>query len=255
MKSTLIPSLILCASLPCVAQSNSTTTESFTQTNQSSNGGRGSSTSVTTTSDGKTTVKKTVTVIDGVRKVVIETTDENGKTTRTESDGTTAAKTNGPWIGVRVSEVPEILRDQLGIPGNEGLAVEVVAKESPAMKSGIKKGDLLLKINDDPVSSKESLSKSLQKSKAGDEVRVTLMRKAKRLEIGVVLEKSPESETKTVPESLLKGLEKSSIESVDVDVSGKGFESLLNNPDLPESFKERIREMQKSLDDFEKKKK
>lgn len=200
-------------------------------------------------------MKKTVTVIDGVRKVVIETTDGNGETTRTESGGSPDQAGSDPWIGVKVSEVPAILRDQLDLAGDEGLAVELVAGESPAMKAGIRKGDLLLTVAEKGVASKEGLSESLLKHQPGDEVAVVIMRKAKRMELAIQLATAPEVAKKVVPEGLLQELEKSTVESVDVDVSGQGFDALLNNPDLPDSFKETIRGMQKSLREFEKNKK
>lgn len=58
-----------------------------------------------------------------------------------------------------------------------------------------------------------------------------------------------------VPESLREGVEKLSVVSVDVDVTGRGFVDPLNNPDLSESFKKTIRELHKSLREFEKKNK
>lgn len=58
-----------------------------------------------------------------------------------------------------------------------------------------------------------------------------------------------------VPESLREGVEKLSVVSVDVDVTGRGFVDSLNNPDLSESFKKTIRELHKSLREFEKKNK
>ena len=118
---------LLSGAASSLAQTTSRKSETFSTTERSVNGAQASSTSVTTTSDGKTTVKKTVTVIDGVRKVVIETTDENGKTTREEIGGNPTKENTEPWIGVRVSEVPQILRDQLGLGEDEGLAVDLLS--------------------------------------------------------------------------------------------------------------------------------
>lgn len=249
MKTRFVPLFILAIWSPCAAQ---TLVPPFGEPHSTSVT-RSNSTSVTTTSDGKTTVKKTVTVIDGVRKVVIETTDENGETTRTESGDGATQEVSKPWIGLRVEEVSEILRDQLDLSDEEGLVVKLVADASPAMQSGIRVGDLLLGLGEDPVASEEELSESLLKHKVGDEIKVTVMRKAKRIDLKAKLEAAPKVGKREVPESLRQGAEKSSVQRVDVDVTGKGFESLLNNPDLPESFKETIREMQKTLREFEKK--
>ena len=252
MKTILIPLALVASLVPCLGQT-SLETENSQYRENSSDGGQASSSSVTVTSDGKTTVKKTVTVVNGVRKVVIETTDENGKTTRTESGGSPEETESGPWIGIKVSEVPAILRAQLGLAGDEGLAVELVATEGPAMKAGVQKGDLLLTVGEKGVASQEALAESLSHHQPGDEVSVVIMRKAKRQKLAVKLAAAPAGSKKSVPEALRQGLEKSTVKSVEVNVSGKGFEALLDNPDLPENFKATIREMQKSLREFEKK--
>jgi C-terminal processing protease CtpA/Prc len=254
MKTILIyVAAVVALLLPSPGQT-SLRTESFQQGGDPSGGSQASSKSVTVTSDGKTTVKKTVTVVNGVRKVVIETTDENGKTTRTESGGNQEQAGSDPWIGLKVSEVPAILRDQLGLARDEGLAVDLVADDGPAGEAGVQKGDLLLKIAGKGVASEKVLSETLSIHRPGDEVDVMIMRKAERMELKVKLAKTPPENGQAVPEELLKGLEKSSVKSVDVEVTGEGFDALLDNPELPESFKQTIREMQKSLREFEKKK-
>lgn len=255
MKMTIksMPLLLLAMWSTCAAQTSSSKTEVTQSHSESSSGFHRNSTSVTTTSDGKTTVKTTVTVIDGVKTVVVETTDENGEVTRTESGGSPSEEVSSPWLGLWVEEVPKILRDQLDLSDDEGLAVKLVADGSPAMESGIQAGDLLLKLGDDSVSSQEDLSESLLKHQVGEEIALTVMRKAKRIDFKAKLAPAPEGEQREVPESLRQKLKKSSVESVDVKVTGEGFESLLNNPDLPESFKETIREMQKNLREFEEK--
>ena len=80
------------------------------------------------------------------------------------------------------------------------------------------------------------------------------MRKAMRQELTIKLAEGPAESEKALPEGLLEGIRKSSVERVDVEVAGKGFDALLDNPDLPEDFKQTIREMQKTLREFEKSK-
>lgn len=257
MKLTIkaIPFLALILHSQAVAQTSSSKTEVTQSSTHSSPGSGRNSTSVTTTSDGKTTVKKTVTVIDGVKKVVIESTDENGKTTRTESGGNPGEETASPWMGLRVERVSQILRDQLDLADDEGLAVKAVAEGSPAMASGILAGDLLLKLGENGVSSPDEVSQSLAKFQVGDEIKVTVMRKAQRMNLSVKLVAAPNRESREVPEALRREIEESSVERVNLEVSGQGLEPLLNDPDLPENFKETIREMQKTLQDFENRKK
>lgn len=217
----------------------------------SSSGGQ-TSESVTTTSDGKTTVKTTVTVVDGVKTTVTETTDAEGKTTRKESNDSTTKKAAVPWIGLRVGEIPQILRDQLDLSKDEGLVVELVAEDSPASRAEIRAGDLLLALGEASLSSSRQLSEELRKRKIGEEINITIMRKAKRIPVQVELEESPKKAQLKIPSDLLDGFEKGSVESVDLEVNGGGIESVLENPDLPEEFKQSIREMQNVLREFKK---
>lgn len=224
-----------------------------TNVTESSASSGGSSKSVTTTSDGKTTVKTTVTIVDGVKKVVTETTDENGKVTRKESGDPSSKKIPGTWIGLRVGEVPKILRDQLDLAENEGLVVELVAENSPSSRAGIRIGDLLLTLGEKSVATSKQLSEELLNRKVGEKTKATIMRKAKRIDLKIELEEAPKREGVKVPKNLLEGFGQNSIKSVDLDVSGAGIDAILDNPDLPESFKKSIRAMQKTLQEFEKK--
>lgn len=219
---------------------------------RSSSGFGQTSESVTTTSDGKTTVKTTVTVVDGVKTTVTETTDVDGNTTRKESNDSTTTKTAAPWIGLRVGDVSQILRDQLDLSKEEGVVVELVAEDSPASRADIKAGDILLALGETSLSSSKELSEELLKRKIGEETKITIMRKAKRITLQIELEESPRKDQMKIPSNLLDGFEKGSVESVDLEVNGGGIESVLENPDVPEEFKQSIREMRNALREFKK---
>lgn len=251
MKASILPVLLMAMWPPCQAQV-------FTERSQSTRSSTGSgetSKSVTTTSDGKTTVKTTVTVVDGVKTTVTETTDAEGNTTRKESTDSPAKKAARPWLGLRVGEVPQILRDQLDLAKDEGLVVELVAADSPASRAEIRAGDLLLALGEESLSSSRELAEELLKHQVGEETKITIMRKAKRIALQIELGESPKKDQMKVPHSLLKGFEKGTVESVDLEVNGAGIESVLENPDLPEEFKKSIREMREALREFEKKSK
>lgn len=89
--------------------------------------------------------------------------------------------------------------------------------------------------------------------KVGDKTKVTIMRKAKRVDLSIDLGKEPSNDVIKVPEIMLENFRKGSIESVDLKTSGAGIESILENPDIPDDFKASIRAMQKKLKEFEKK--
>jgi hypothetical protein len=66
------------------------------------------------------------------------------------------------WIGLVVTPVGEVLRDQLKLEAGQGVVVERVAPDSPAANAGIKRHDVLLKAGDQSLGSVEDLMRVVQ---------------------------------------------------------------------------------------------
>lgn len=248
------------------ADANATATGNETKTSTNKQ-------TVTVTSDGKRTIKKTVTVRDGKEEVTTETTDENGKTTVDRGDGANggpnkdpgaAGPQDGPWLGLRVKETPAALRDQLDLAEDEGVLVDVVAPDGPASKAGLKVNDLLLKLAERKLGTPQDLRDALKEHKAGETVAIEVLSKGKRSTVEVTLGERPANEGAQEPPQDAKDLlekARKMLENqpgngkVEVEVSGSaaGLDAVLNNPDVPEDFKKTVREMQQKMLDFEKK--
>ncbi len=92
-----------------------------------------------------------------------------------------------PWLGVQPEDLPDELRAQLDLPEGEGLLVTDVLAGSPAEKAGLKKNDILTKIDGKAVKGEESLAKFMSTAKAGQEATLTVLRKAKEQTIKVTI--------------------------------------------------------------------
>ncbi|HVE39975.1 MAG TPA: PDZ domain-containing protein [Planctomycetota bacterium] len=92
-----------------------------------------------------------------------------------------------PWLGVQPEDLPDELRAQLDLPEGEGLLVTDVLPGSPAEKAGLKKNDILTKIDGKSVKGEESLAKFMSTAKAGQEATLTVLRKAKEQTIKVTI--------------------------------------------------------------------
>jgi len=271
-----------CLPLPVMAESKSATSDgnanadARAEANATASGNETKTSTqkqtVTVTSDGKKTVKKTVTVRDGVEEVTIETTDENGKTTVDCGDGSNAGSGKGPGepgpqegprLGFRVKEAPAALRDQLDLAADEGVLVDVVAPDGPAAKAGLKVNDLLLKLADRKLGTPQDLRDALNERQPGETVAIEVLSKGKRRTVDVTLGERPAQEGAQEPpqdarlmlENARKKLENQPGDGkLEVEVSGTaaGLDAVLNNPDVPEDFKKTVREMQQKLLDFEK---
>ncbi len=67
-----------------------------------------------------------------------------------------------PWIGVVVTPVDDALRAQIDIPDDTGLLVRRVTPDSPAAESGLRKFDVLLRADKNPLANARDLSEIVQ---------------------------------------------------------------------------------------------
>ncbi|MDQ2867941.1 MAG: PDZ domain-containing protein [Verrucomicrobiota bacterium] len=93
------------------------------------------------------------------------------------------------FLGVETSEVPNVLRDQLGIPKGFGLVVDYVAPDGPAAAGGVQQNDVLKMFNDQILVTPTQLARLVRSNQEGASVTLTLMRKGKEEKIGVKLGK------------------------------------------------------------------
>ena len=100
-----------------------------------------------------------------------------------------------PYIGVSMLDITNsyyLWQAKITIPDNvkAGVAVVDVESNSPADKAGIKKGDIITKIEKDDISSVAKLRYELYKHYPGDKITVTYNRNGKELKTEVTLEES-----------------------------------------------------------------
>jgi Do/DeqQ family serine protease len=109
------------------------------------------------------------------------------------------------YLGVSypTQELSEEQMRQLGIKENdEGVYVSAVAPDGAAQVAGIKRGDLITKINGAEVTSGLEMSSVLANFKPGDKVDVTYKRKGSEYNTAVVLKKSPGNYEKLVSDNI-----------------------------------------------------
>jgi predicted metalloprotease with PDZ domain len=97
------------------------------------------------------------------------------------------AEAKRPWLGISPEDLPDELRAQLDLPDGEGVLVSEVVAGSPAEKAGLKKNDILTKIDGKAVKGEESIAKFMASAKAGQEATLTVLRKSKEQTIKVTI--------------------------------------------------------------------
>jgi serine protease Do len=81
----------------------------------------------------------------------------------------------GLYVGADVNPVRTQLADYFGVRSGTGLLVESVDSQSPAARAGLKAGDVVVKVDSQPMTSRSDWAKALR-SHRGKLVQVTVMR-------------------------------------------------------------------------------
>ncbi len=89
-------------------------------------------------------------------------------------------------LGAQIQVLTEQLAQYFGVPDKQGLLVTSVNTDSPASRAGIKAGDVITAIEDQPIHDAESISRALR-DKEGD-VKVTIVRDRQQQTVRVTLQ-------------------------------------------------------------------
>ena len=111
-------------------------------------------------------------------KTVMESIIKNGQVVR-------------GWIGVEPQDITPELAESFGLQKASGTIIAGVLRGGPADKAGIKPGDILLSVGDKPVSDTVSMLNLVAQLTPGEKIALTVMRKANKTELCVVVGKRP----------------------------------------------------------------
>ena len=103
-----------------------------------------------------------------------------------------------PYLGIGMLDLSQeyyLWQNRINIPEgvDEGVAVVSVENDSPAGKAGIKKGDIITKINNNDTGSLAEFRYELYKYNVGDKVKITFYRDGKEQSVNVTLGKNKNS--------------------------------------------------------------
>jgi hypothetical protein len=104
-----------------------------------------------------------------------------------------AGAAKATYLGVATSPSPEALVDQLKLPKGVGLLVEFVDAKGPAAAAGIRKNDVLTKLDDQLLTSPQHLAVLVRMHKPKDKVTVALFREAREEKVTAELSESEEA--------------------------------------------------------------
>ena len=82
-------------------------------------------------------------------------------------------------LGVRIQDITQELADEKGLNDLTGVYIPAIVEDGSADKAGIKKGDVILKINGVPVNKSSGLQEQISKYHPGDRVEISIIRDGK----------------------------------------------------------------------------
>jgi serine protease Do len=94
----------------------------------------------------------------------------------------------GARIGVELREVTQEVARERKLPAVEGALVESVEDDGPAAKAGVKAGDVITGLDGERVRSIRQLQRLVTDTPAGREVKMTVMRDGKKVDLAVTPE-------------------------------------------------------------------
>jgi serine protease DegQ len=97
------------------------------------------------------------------------------------------------WIGVETQEITPELANSFGLKRQSGAIIAGVVRNGPADKGGIKPGDILLSVDDKPVTDTNGMLNLIAQLVPGGKAKMTVLRKNRETTLDVTVGKRPAS--------------------------------------------------------------
>jgi len=100
-------------------------------------------------------------------------------------------KVRRSWLGVYIQEVTPEIAEQFDLTEAKGVLVGDVIKDSPAEEAGIKRGDIITKVNDEEVNSPEELQDKIRDIDIDKKANIEVVRDGKTINFIVKIGEMP----------------------------------------------------------------
>ncbi len=118
------------------------------------------------------------------------------------------------WLGVSVQRLTPELVKSFNLPNSNGALVASVVEGSPAMKAGLKAGDVITQYNGRPVARVDDLPRAVAETPVGHEVPLTVAREGKTLTLTAKIAQLAEPHQHVAVDTKAKGSLGLSVESL-----------------------------------------
>jgi Do/DeqQ family serine protease len=91
------------------------------------------------------------------------------------------------FLGVQIQDVNAQVAEDKGLPKPEGVLVEDVTDGGAAESAGVKKGDVIIRVDGRDVNSVSELQETIGRRRPGDEVKLNILRNNSEKDLSVIL--------------------------------------------------------------------
>ncbi|MCR9139052.1 MAG: Do family serine endopeptidase [Alphaproteobacteria bacterium] len=93
------------------------------------------------------------------------------------------------WLGVQIQPVTDDIAESLGLAEAKGALITEPQADSPAMKAGLRSGDIVTAVNGQPIDDPKDLALTISKVKPGEDTELTVWRNGKSESVNVEIGK------------------------------------------------------------------
>ena len=130
------------------------------------------------------------------------------------------------YLGVYIQDVTPEIAKVFGLSQGGGALIGDVTPDTPAAKAGLRKGDIILELNGEPVTARSQLQVRIAQTPPGATVRLKIWREGKTQDINVTLGELPEKSARATPGEKTSG----ALEGVEVQTVTPDLAEQLNLP-------------------------
>jgi Do/DeqQ family serine protease len=98
-----------------------------------------------------------------------------------------------PWLGAKLQTVTPEIADGLGLKRPTGALVASITPKSPAASAGLKTGDLIVTIDNQPVEDPNAFDYRFATKAIGGQAQIGVIRAGREMRVAVALQTAPES--------------------------------------------------------------
>jgi serine protease Do len=91
------------------------------------------------------------------------------------------------WLGINIQILNDIIAEQMNVPVDRGILINEVYRNSPAAEAGMKRGDVIIRVDRKRITDETQIRKLLADKKPGDKVKLGILRGRKRINLKVRL--------------------------------------------------------------------